>query len=103
MLGLLHEVLVGGERVVPERVQLGAHLAQAVVVDPVDAPGAGALVQDEARVLEDLEVLGDRGPGHGQGVGELTHRAGSRREPGEDGPPRPVTQRSPAINRVSSH
>ena len=73
---MLDKVLVGGQGVVPERVELGAHLAQPVLVDAVDAPRAGALVKNQAGVLEDLQVLGDGWAGHGQGVGELADRTG---------------------------
>jgi hypothetical protein len=102
-VGLFDGAFVRGEGVVPERVELGAHLAQAGLVNPVDAAGSGGLVDDEAGGLEDLEVLEDRGPGEGQGVGQLAYRDGRGGEPGEDGPPGGVAQRGPAIEHVSSH
>src|SRR3954449_8542936 len=55
-------VLVGGERAGPERVELAAQLRQPVAVDLVDAAVPVPAVDHQPRVLEHLEVLGDRGP-----------------------------------------
>jgi hypothetical protein len=39
---------------------------------------------DEARALERLDVLGDRGPGHAERPCELAHGCGAARQPFQD-------------------
>jgi hypothetical protein len=50
------------------------------------------LADDEAAVFEDAEVLGHRGPGDGQLLGQFPDRAGMSGEQLEDGPSRRVTE-----------
>jgi len=53
-----------------------------------EAAGAAlgvAVAGDEAGALEDFEVLGDGGLGHGEWLGQLVHRGFSQGEAGEDG------------------
>ena len=83
--------------------ELASMLPQAGLVNPVDAACSIAVVDDQAGGLQDLEVLGGRWPGDGQGVSQLAYRAGRGGEPGEDGPPGGVAERGPAIEHVSSH
>ena len=49
-------------------------------------------VDDHARVLQHLEVLGDRGPGYGEPPGELAHRVRPFAEDLEDRAPGRITQ-----------
>jgi hypothetical protein len=52
--------------VVPEPVQERAHVVEPLGPGPVVAAGAFAPLADEARALQDAQVLRDRGPGDGQ-------------------------------------
>ena len=48
----------------PELVEEPAQLGHPGVVGPVEVPGAVAPVEDELRLTQDAQVLGDRRPGH---------------------------------------
>src|SRR5512133_2043011 len=59
---------------------------------------------DEPRVLEHLEVLGHRGSRDRQALGERPDGLRPLRQPREDGAPRTVRQRAPAVTySVSVH
>ena len=73
-----------GERLCPRLVQPLAERAKAVRVDVVDAARAFGAVGDQARFLQYLEVLRDRGSAHRERVRELTYGGGPRLEPLED-------------------
>src|SRR3954452_24425207 len=79
--------LVGGERLVPEVVEVSAQQAQSLGIDLVDAPGADSLVDDQPGVLEHLQVLRDGGPADRQLPGQLTDRPGPLGQVLEDRPP----------------
>ena len=70
----------GVQRGVPELIQPGADLAQAMRVDLIDASCAVRPIGDQAGVLEDFQVLRDGGPAHRQALRQLAHR---RRPAGE--------------------
>ena len=69
----------------------------------IDAAVARGPVDDEPRVLEDLQVLGHRGATDGQLARELSDRARPFRETLEDRASRRVTEGSPGISLVSNH
>ena len=69
-------------------------------VEPVDPPGAGHVLGDEARLLEHLEVLGHRRAADRQRVGQLADRAWSLGQAFDDGAARGVTQRAPRLMRL---
>jgi hypothetical protein len=92
----------GGERLVPEAVEIGAQRSQALRVQLVQPPGAVRPVEDKARVLEHSEVLGDRGPADRQPASQLAHRLGAFREQLEEGAPGGVGQSREPIS-VSRH
>ncbi len=73
-----------GERLCPRLVQPLAERAKAVRIDVVDAARAFGAVGDQARLLQYLEVLRDRGSAHRKRARELAHRRGSGLEPFED-------------------
>src|SRR5215831_15901762 len=75
-----------GEGLVPERVEVVAELAHAVGIDPVEPPRAVSTLRDEPGLLQDAQVLRDRGPADRQLVGDLADRAGARAELLEDRP-----------------
>jgi ABC-type oligopeptide transport system ATPase subunit len=52
-----------------------------------------AAARDQARALEHLEVLGDRGLAHRKRLGELVHARFTGREPREDGAARRISER----------
>src|ERR687888_1200641 len=68
---LLDNLLVGGQGLGPEALELGAKRLQAVGVEPVDAARSERPGGDQPRLLQDLEVLGDGGPADRQLAGEL--------------------------------
>jgi len=103
LLRLFDGELVGRQGAIPELIEVGAQLAEAVAVDLVDAAVAGAAVDNETRVLEHLEVLGDRGPADGQPAGELADRARASGDALEDRAPGGIAKGGPAVNRVSRH
>src|SRR5215469_9138991 len=50
----------------PEGVELIAQRGHGRRIEPVDPPGTGRALTDQPSVLEDLQMLGDRGPGDRQ-------------------------------------
>src|SRR5262245_3314313 len=100
---LLDDRLEGRQRLVPKPVELGPQCGQPLGVDLVDALLAGPDVDDEAGVLQDLEVLRDRGPADRQITGQLADRARALRQPLEDRAPGRVGEHCPAALRVSHH
>jgi hypothetical protein len=66
---------------VPELVEPGAHGAQPLRIDGVDAARPILAVADQAGVLQHLQVLRDRGPADRQARGDLAHRARPGRQP----------------------
>jgi hypothetical protein len=65
---------------------------QTIAVDLVDAPGSDRLVDDQAGFLQDLEVLGDRGPPDRQVAGDLDHCLWPVAEALKDGSPRAIPE-----------
>src|SRR5579864_3267673 len=59
-------------------------------LDPARAPLRLAPARDESGALQDLEVLGDGGQGHGEGLGQLGDRALPLGQTREDRPPRGI-------------
>src|SRR3954447_15127194 len=72
------------ERLVPEGVEVGAQVGQCLRVRLVEAARADLAVDDEPGVLQDLEVLRDRGTADRELAGELADRAGPRDKALED-------------------
>jgi hypothetical protein len=66
-----------GERSPPVGVELVAQDSQPGRVELVDAPRPFLVLADQARVLKDLQVLGDSGPSYRHLRGQLTNRAGA--------------------------
>ncbi len=64
--------------------------------------GAVSAMGDEPGLLEDAQVLGDRGAAHGQIAGEVSDRARPRPQQLEDLPPGRVAQRVEGVC-VSNH
>src|SRR3954454_15450144 len=67
------------ERLVPEGVEVGPQVGQGLRVHLVEAARADLAVDHEPGVLQDLEVLRDRGTADRELAGELADRAGPAR------------------------
>src|SRR4051794_4234938 len=83
-------LLLGGiaerrERLVPEGVEVGAQVGQCLRVHLVEPARADFAVDDEPRVLEHLQVLGDRRAADRQLAGELADRPRTLDQALEDG------------------
>src|SRR4030088_3545135 len=85
LLSLLHGLLERNKSPIPELVEVRAKGAHALGVELIEQPSALLTVDHQARLLEHLEVLGDRGTRDRQPPGELTPRAGAFGQELEDG------------------
>src|SRR5262245_38979808 len=68
------------------------HLLQRTRFDAAGPPLRLAPAQDQAGALQHLEMLGDGGKTHVEGLGELRHRGFAGRKPRQNGPARRVGQ-----------
>src|ERR1700677_2041193 len=85
-LGLeLARLFESRERGVPERVEPASQGFDAAGVDRVEAARAFGPVRHEMRILEDLEVLRDRGPRDLHAAADLRDGAWPPAKPPEDG------------------
>src|SRR5438093_891297 len=75
------------ERVAPQALDVPAKLGQSSGADVVQPPGTLLTIRHQARLLQDLEVLGDGGTADGDVGGNLTHRLRPASEQLEDRPP----------------
>ena len=93
------------ERRVPHLVQVLAHGGDAVRVHALDATSSFGPVDDEPGVLEHPQVLGDRRPAHGEGIGELADGPGPADQELEDGAASRITECFQRVARsfVSDH
>jgi hypothetical protein len=62
-----------GESFGPHLVEVRAETGDTLGVELVEATRAGAGVEDQACIFEDLEVLGDSGTADGESASELVH------------------------------
>src|SRR5918999_5493927 len=83
-------LLVGRQGFAPEPVELSAKGAHAVRVELVDAPIACGPVDDQPRILQHLQVLGNRRASDRQLRCELAHGSGAVGKALENGAPRRV-------------
>src|ERR1700687_4531803 len=72
-------------RRVPHLVQIVPHRCYSRRVDPIDAPRAFGAIDDQAGLLEYLQMLGHRGPTHRHNLRELADGARTPDESLEDG------------------
>jgi hypothetical protein len=84
LIALFDGRLEGRHGLIPEPVEVLAQGVDPVRVELVDAAVAGRPVDHEARVLEHLEVLRDRGPADRQLTRELADGRRTVRQPLED-------------------
>src|ERR671935_1945291 len=82
-----------GEGVRPEVVEVVAKLADSVRIEPVEPPRAVSTLRHEPRLLEDAQMLRDRGPADRQLRRNLAHRERLRPQALEDLSARRVTER----------
>jgi hypothetical protein len=102
--GTVDDVAVTDKCPLPEGVQLVSQRRDGNWIQPVDPSGPGRRFVDQAGVLEDLQMLGDRGPGDRQSGGELSNGHRLVGEACDDGAPRAIGQRAPSITiSVSIH
>src|SRR3984885_4554646 len=94
---LFGHICVAGQSPLPEGVELIAQRGHGHRIEPVDAPGAGRALTDQAGVLQDLQVLGDRRPADRQFRGQLSHRLRPVGQAADDGAPGAIRQHAPAI------
>lgn len=101
---LFGDVLVTGQRSVPECVKLIAQRGHARWVEPIDPARARYAVGDQPRFLEHLQVLRYRRPADWQLVGKLAHRPWPLGQALDDDAPGAVPQGIPRISKsVSLH
>src|SRR5664280_1485749 len=86
-----------GQGGVPEPVEIVAKAGDPVGVQPVDPTVPVLPAGDQAGLLQHLEVLGDRRPGHRKALRQLADGRWAVEELLEDGPPGRVAQRSECI------
>ena len=87
--GRLLETLEGAG---PEQIEIAAQELETGLVELVHAAGALGAVDHEVRILQHLQVLGDRRPAHGQVAGEHADRQRPFGQPLDDEPPGIVPQ-----------
>src|SRR5215208_1229906 len=87
-----------GEGLTPEIVEVVAELAQPVRIEPVEASRSLAALRHEPSLLQDAQVLRDRGAADRQLVRDLPDRPRARAQLLEDRPPGAIAQR---IHRIS--
>src|SRR5439155_22197956 len=80
-------------RVAPQTLAVPAKLGQSSRADVVQPPGTLLTIRHQARLLQDLEVLGDGGTADGDVGGNLTHRPRPASEQLEDRPPGGIAER----------
>ena len=104
--GLLHQALLdlgeafwGKERY--GALELSPQRCQSVGVHLIDALLAGPLIEDEAGILEHLQVLRDGRPADGKVARQFGHRAWVLDQQLKDRPPGRISQRRKGICRVS--
>src|SRR5438874_330924 len=95
LLGLhyLQIILQAVEAFLPQpaiALEPGADVLEGVRLDAAGPPLRLAASRDEAGTLQHLEVLGDGGEAHLEGLGQLGHRGLAQRQPREDGPTRGI-------------
>src|SRR6266498_1703730 len=78
-------LLEGGQRTLPKPVEMPAQQRDALRVDLVQPPRSLMGVEDQADILEHLQVLGHGRSAHRQHLGELPDGKGTVRQPVEDG------------------
>jgi hypothetical protein len=100
---LLDGRLEGRQRLVPEPVEISAQLADTGGIELVDPTRPHGAVDDQPRVLEHFEVLGDRRPADRHVFCQLTYGARAIGETLEDRPSRRICERRQSINLVSLH
>src|SRR5262249_46231812 len=100
---LLDGRLVGRQCLAPEALELAAKRAETVRVELIDAVLSRAAVDDEARILQHLQVLRDGRPADRQLARELGDGLRPPGQPLEDGPPGRVAKGRPAVRSVSLH
>lgn len=92
----------GLENVPPEAVQVGAQGNEPARRDAIEVAGAGALLLDEARNPEDLQVLGHGRPAHAEALRDASDGQGAGTEPLHHRPAGGVGEGLEGVS-VSSH
>jgi len=64
---------------------MGAEACDTFGIQLVDVAGSLSTVRDEARIFKYFQVLGNSGPAHGQGAGQLIDSDGARGQFLKDG------------------
>src|SRR5215470_2754022 len=72
------------EAAVPESLEEAHELREPLGARPVQAAGAAAALREEARLLQHVQVLGDRRPGHVEVGRDLARRELAVAHEGED-------------------
>src|SRR4051812_24889603 len=98
---LLGGIAKSGQRLVPERVEVGPQVGQRLRIHLVEPARADLAVGHQPGVLEDLEVLRDRRTADRKPVGQLADRSRPRHQALEDGLARGVPERGHRSSYVS--
>src|SRR5215813_12307900 len=85
LLGFLRLLLEGGECLCPESFEELAQRIESPGVERVDPPVSLGPVGDQHGLLQDAQVLGDRGPADRESLGQLPHRQRPAHQPVQDG------------------
>ena len=95
--------LEGVERIGPELVEELAQRTQRISLHGIHPTRAVSPVDDESRVLEHAQMLGDGRPAHGKVPSQLAHRQWPIPEPDENGAARAVSEGVELDVLVSNH
>src|SRR6185503_20405277 len=90
---LLDSLLEGGERVVPELLEVGAQRVDPGRVHRIESPVADRSIDDEVGALEHSQMLRDGGTADRKVARELADRHRAAQKPLDDGAPRGVAER----------
>src|SRR4051794_12775547 len=90
-----------GQRLVPERVEVGPQVGHGLRIHAIHPPRADLAIDHQPGVLEDLEMLRDRRPADREARGQLADRSRDRRQALEDGLARRVAEGGHGSSYVS--
>src|SRR5215510_6249141 len=102
-IGIVCHLLKGGERLVPDAVQVRPQRGHSVRVELVHPPRPLGPADHQAAVLEHAQVLGYRRTADRQLPRQLADRARTPREQLEDRPPGRIAEQAQSAISVSIH
>ena len=100
---LFCHALKGGQRFVPEVREVVAQQGKPLRIQLVNSSRAVAAVADQARLLQDTQMLGDGGAGYGQAGGQFVNGARMSANHLKNCEARGVAESGQAVAQVSVH